>query len=80
MAAQRGLLLVVPELEQEVRSVLDGLDPDSREVFEEKWRTHVIDPGLLRSFDLPISIMIIQNREDVEAFSAVVEALAGPWW
>jgi len=72
---RRRLLLVVPELEQEVRAILDELTPASWQLFEQEWETHVIDPGVLRILDLPAGSVVIQDRDSLEAFRGVIEAL-----
>jgi len=78
--SHRTPLLVTPDLEQEVRDLLDRLDPGSRQLFEQEYETHVIDRGLLRFLTLPSGSVIIRDREGLEALRGVVEATASLLW
>jgi len=72
---RRRLLLVVPELEQEVRAILDGMDAGSWQLFEQEYELHVIDPGVLPVLTLPAGSVVIRDREGLEALRGVIEAL-----
>ncbi|MBW2675917.1 MAG: hypothetical protein JRD89_21380 [Deltaproteobacteria bacterium] len=76
-SCRRRLLLVTPDLEQEVRAVLDGLDPDSRAAVDEEFEMHVVDRGLLPVLTLPDGAEVIGDRLSLEAFRRTVES-AGP--
>jgi len=79
-SCRRRLVLVTPDLEHEVRAVLDRMDPDSQEVFDKEFEIHVVDRGLLRFLTLPAGSVIIRDREDMEALRGVVEATASLLW
>jgi len=74
-SCRRRLVLVTLDLEQEVRDLLDGLDTGSRAAVDEEFEIHVVDRGLLWVLTLPAGSVVIQDRDSLEAFRGVIEAL-----